>query len=135
MVAFYKFGHNGKIFKSPDEFAVYVKKDKELTEQAKKDGYDSYLWDTDVMCYKLERHFKEVDATPGHDYYIKYLAIMPKFVESDQITNIFMRFYQKNEIDYNEKIFDKDIYHITMCQNISKIRNVMCIFDIPFQNG
>lgn len=127
----------GKIFKSPDEFAEYVEKDKELNEKAKLEGYDSYLWDTDVMCTKLERHFKEVDATPGHDYYIKYLAVMPKFVESDQITNIFMRFYQKNEIDYNEKIFDKDIFHITLDENEPPLLSVLRWYiknthDVPY---
>ena len=115
----------GKIFKKPDEFAVYVQKDKELTKKAKEEGFDSYLWDTDVMCHKLERHFEEVDATPGHDYYIKYLAVMPKFVESDQITNIFLRFYQKNEIDYNEKIFNKDIYHITLDEQEPPLLSVL----------
>ena len=128
----------GKIFKDSDEFVIYVKKDEELNKKAIKDGFISYLWDTDIMCEKLERHFRET-CNPAPDYYsyIKYLAVMPKFVENDQITNIFMRFYQKNEIDYNEKIFDKTIFEASIYLHSAPLMAVLEYYiikthDVPF---
>ena len=128
----------GKIFRDSDEFAIYVKKDEELNKKAIEDGFASYLWDTDIMCEKLERHFKETcDPAPDYYSYIKYLAVMPKFVESDQITEIFMRFYQKNEIDYNEKIFDKTIFEASIYLSSAPLMAVLKYYimqthDVPF---
>ena len=96
-----------------DELQKWVDEDERRTAEAVKNGEKYWLWNTKEFISKL--YFDAVDMCQVFDRYqflAVYVGIMAKFIEDEEVRNVFKRWYETGEIEYKKEFFGRSIYMI-----------------------